>query len=292
MIEPIPKLRGDYARIQRDHGDKRPPERLRAHFVLERDLARRLKSVSKAERAAIYTEVYNELFRSLPDHPQHSKRNQPSGRDVRQPLAWLRPFLDRDSSFVEIGCGDAAASFALAEHTREVIGADVQQDLIDFSKAPSNFRFVKVVDGTTLPLPSASVDVVSSDQLLEHLHPEDAIAQLREVARILKPGGVYVCTTPSAATGPHDITMYFGYCATGLHLHEYTYRELQALFRAAGFTRLQPAVRMRGRQAIVPLWLLISIEWLFLRLPRSLRTRLAAARSVQSVFGINAIART
>jgi SAM-dependent methyltransferase len=40
---------------------------------------------------------------------------------------------------------------------------------------------------------------------MEHLHVEDAEAQLQEIHRVLRPGGHYVCTTPSVITGPHDI---------------------------------------------------------------------------------------
>jgi hypothetical protein len=30
-----------------------------------------------------------------------------------------------------------------------------------------------------------------------------------EINRILKPGGQYLCATPSRVTGPHDISVFF-----------------------------------------------------------------------------------
>jgi hypothetical protein len=33
---------------------------------------------------------------------------------------------------------------------------------------------------------------------MEHLHPEDAFEQLRNIIRALAPGGRYVCITPTA----------------------------------------------------------------------------------------------
>jgi predicted SAM-dependent methyltransferase len=53
--------------------------------------------------------------------------------------------------------------------------------------ASSNFRFVKT-SGVEIPLADASVGLAHSDQLMEHLHIDDAEPQLREVYRILKPG--------------------------------------------------------------------------------------------------------
>ena len=47
--------------------DERSPERLRVHYELERRLADRLRNGTREERAALYGEVYEELFRSLPD---------------------------------------------------------------------------------------------------------------------------------------------------------------------------------------------------------------------------------
>ena len=44
-----------------------------------------------------------------------------------------------------------------------------------------------VSDITAVPLPSESVDVISCDQVLEHL--PDPVDAIREIARLLKPGG-------------------------------------------------------------------------------------------------------
>ncbi len=43
-----------------------------------------------------------------------------------------------------------------------------------------------------MPFDSDSIDLVISNQLMEHLHPDDAYDQLREVYRVLRDGGRYV----------------------------------------------------------------------------------------------------
>ncbi len=45
-------------------------ERLRAHYEMDRHLASKLREADKSERRQLYTTVYDELFRSVPDHPQ------------------------------------------------------------------------------------------------------------------------------------------------------------------------------------------------------------------------------
>jgi len=49
--------------------------------------------------------------------------------------------------------------------------------------------------GESIPWPDASFDVVTADNVLEHL--DDPTAVLREVARVLKPGGVFLAKTPN-----------------------------------------------------------------------------------------------
>jgi hypothetical protein len=83
--------------------------------------------------------------------------------------------------------------------------------------------------------------------LMEHLHPDDAMEQLRSIADALRPGGRYICITPNRLTGPHDISAGFDDEARGFHLREYTYRELACAFRRAGFRRVRVVESMHGR---------------------------------------------
>jgi SAM-dependent methyltransferase len=189
------QLKPNYTAIQKRWGDSRTPERLIAHYELERRLADRLRAGSQGERSGLYGEVYSKLFDSLPDHPQKISSGLPARRVVDR-TRLLGPLLKQDAVYLEVGCGNAALPFAIAGFAGEVLGLDVTDALIDFTAAPSNFRFVKT-EGVEIPLADSSVDLAHSDQLMEHLHTEDAEPQLREINRILKPGGQYLCATPS-----------------------------------------------------------------------------------------------
>jgi SAM-dependent methyltransferase len=87
-------------------------------------------------------------------------------------------------------------------------------------------------------VPENSVDVAYSHQLMEHLHPDDALEQLQNIYQALKPGGIYICITPNRLSGPHDVSRYFDEVATGFHLKEYTVTELNDLFHAVGFSQV------------------------------------------------------
>ena len=280
------RLRPDYRTIQRRWNDTRSPDRLIAHYELERRLADRLRSAARDERSRLYAEVYSELFNSLPDHPQLRGGGRSRPERVARQVRLLKPLMTRGGVYLEIGAGDALLPYALSTIAREVLGLDVTDALVDFATAPANFRFVKT-DGVGIPLADNSVDLANSDQLMEHLHVDDARDQLREIHRVLRPGGRYVCTTPSIVTGPHDISALVDDVATGMHMREYDYRSLRALILAAGFRRVKfPLVIAGYRLATPPYWLLRGIERTLGQLPMHLRR----SQLVGALMGITAIA--
>lgn len=253
------------------NADARPMERIRAHYEIERRLADRLRHSNKAERATLYSQVYDELFKSIPDHSQHTRKVTTATREkeVARQLAVLSPFLKPDTVYLEVGCGDCHVAYAVARRVRRVYGVDVSNEIAKSNPGPSNFQLL-ISDGTSIP--ASHVDVIYSNQLMEHLHPDDAAEQLANISGALKPGGTYVCLTPSRLTGPHDVSKHFDRIATGFHLHEYTYRELIPLFRAAGFRRLRAILGAGHVHA--PLWTVVFIEWLAERVPSLTRLHL------------------
>lgn len=160
-MESASKLKPYYRKIQKLRNDARTPERLIAHYELERQLADRLRKSSREERAHLYTDLYSELFAKLPDHPQNTRKAEPKGARITNKVRFLRPFLKPDSVFLEIGCGDAALAMAVSANASEVIGLDVTDTLIDLTSAPRNFRFLKT-GGVDIDLPEESVDVAYS----------------------------------------------------------------------------------------------------------------------------------
>ncbi len=217
---------------------------LREQFAVEKELAARLRRAGTAERAALYGEVYDELFRRLPHQPQLAQRAAPEAQAELTSLqtALLEPFLSPETVFVEVGSGDSCLALHLASRVQRVVAVEASSEITRGIEAPPNFELV-LAKGPDSGLSQGFADLAFSCHFIEHLHPEDALIHAREMARILRPGGVYVCVTPNRIYGPHDVSRYFADQALGLHLREYTHGELARLLRKAGFARVG---RLRG----------------------------------------------
>ena len=62
--------------------DSRSPDRIRAHYEIERELSDRLREAPAERRLALYGEVYDELFERVPDHPMLSLAADGTARDA------------------------------------------------------------------------------------------------------------------------------------------------------------------------------------------------------------------
>jgi SAM-dependent methyltransferase len=269
----------------------RTSERLRRHYEVERELAGRLRRAPLAERKRLYAEVYDELFRRVPDHPQLTGRQDEASRkdDVQEQLRVLGRHLRPGSTFLEVGAGDCALSFEVARRVGRVYAVDVSEEITRELSPPANFELI-LSDGSSIPVEPGSVDLAYSNQLIEHLHPDDAAAQLRNIHRALAPGGEYLCVTPNRWYGPSDISMHFDDEATGFHLKEYTNAELARLCREVGFSRARSVVWLKWFGVTVPWWVPAGLEALLARLPRRLAKRLARGQ-LSRVLGITMVAR-
>jgi SAM-dependent methyltransferase len=282
-------LKSNYRDIQRFHRDPRTPDRLLAHYVLERQLAEQLREAPAEERTRVAGEVYSRLFAELPDHPTNAaveERPRPE-RAAR----YLLPHLGPDVRFLEIGTGDGSLARYLATKCKSVLAIDVTDALKPAANAPENFRFA-LTPGVTIDAEDGSIDLAFSNQVMEHLHPDDAAAQLREVHRVLRSGGLYICRTPHRMLGPSDISCYFDDVATGFHLKEYTFRELADLMKSTGFRSVRYRIEGAGRVWwAAPARIMIIAENTHALLPKGAREALKRNVIVSILLGINAIAR-
>ena len=94
---------------------------------------------------------------------------------------------------LDLGCGVGRFSRALAERFDAVAAIDVSEGMIqtalDANRDVDNLRFF-ATDGMFFPLDEDSVDFVFSYEVLQHMPSHDVIAaNLRETARVLRPGG-------------------------------------------------------------------------------------------------------
>jgi SAM-dependent methyltransferase len=267
--------------------ETRTLEQLRQHYDVERELADRLRHATKEQRRTLYSEVYDELFKRVPLHPQHTNKADPArlAADVAEKMEIVTPFLNKGAVFLEVGPGDCELAKTVAEKVARVLAIDVSDEITRKRELPGNLQLV-ISDGSSIPVEANSVDVAYSNQLMEHLHPDDALDQLRGLHAALKPGGVYICITPSRLTGPHDISCEFDREATGFHLKEYTVGNLAALFRQVGFAQVRIIFGGRGKFMLLPAWTATIFENLLAVLPHALRKAVALRPPFRWLFGV------
>jgi SAM-dependent methyltransferase len=181
--------------------------------------------------------MYQELFRAVPDHPRLTRRAdfQLTKQANQSKLRLLDRFLSTSTVFAEFGSGDCLFTAEAAQHVKFVYAVDISDQRGSDFRTAANLKLV-IYDGYEMPdIEPSSVDVCFSDELIEHLHPEDIQIHLNHVHQILKPGGVYVFRTPHAQSGPDDVSRFFSTVAEGFHLKEWTYAELLPVLRNLGF---------------------------------------------------------
>jgi SAM-dependent methyltransferase len=218
-----------------------PPNRklsdLENHYLIERGIAEKIKNSGPEERKAIYATMYQDLFTHVPDHPRLTRReNEEETMKVNnEKYNLIKRYISKNTVFVEFAPGDCKFSLELTKHVKFVYGIDISDQRNLKQIFPDNFELV-VYDGYSLDkIKENSIDIVFSDQLIEHIHPDETKSHFQLVHRILKNGGIYIFMTPHALSGPHDISEYFSDEPNGFHLKEWTYSELREMLDKSDF---------------------------------------------------------
>ncbi|MEL7038719.1 MAG: class I SAM-dependent methyltransferase [Cyanobacteria bacterium J06592_8] len=234
--------------------DQRSLEQIKEHYEIEKKLFSQLRNSTQGERKELYTKLYDELFEKVRDHPLLTRRSDSEATNwiVDQRMQLLGRFLTPETIYLEVGPGDCSVALDVAKRVKKVYAADVSTEITKRPDLPNNFELI-ISDGCSIPAPENTVNVAYSHQLMEHLHPEDALDQLQNICKALAPGGIYICITPNRLSGPHDISQYFDEVATGVHLKEYTVTELDKLFIQAGFSSVKWVKSKKNMHIEIPL---------------------------------------
>lgn len=144
---------------------------------------------------------------------------------------------------LDVGCGDGRTVEALAMLGWDAEGVDF--DAAAVRRAAARGLRVRAGSLEDARYPDASFDAVGMSHVIEHL--PDPPATLREVRRVLRPGGQLVLATPNAASLGHRR---FGRNWRGLepprHLQVYTAAALRRAAEAAGLAVVSLESRALG----------------------------------------------
>src|SRR5947208_349797 len=112
-------------------------------------------------------------------------------------LRFLADYLPRETPvrILDAGCGTGALLEALRHDPgRESVGLDFAEAALQFCRQRGYDRLVRG-DLEALPFADARFDAVTALDVLEHVPDDHAAA--REIARVLRPGGVLVASVPA-----------------------------------------------------------------------------------------------
>jgi 2-polyprenyl-3-methyl-5-hydroxy-6-metoxy-1,4-benzoquinol methylase len=189
--------------------------------------------------------VHDEIWGALPEerlgpHPQ-------AHDDVLRSLETSLHEAGRgEGRLLDLGSGDGALAWRLAEQGAVVTGVDPSPAAIERARAahPEMSWALPSEDGR-LPFPDACFDVVTCVHVLEHV--ADTQSLMSEVRRVLASGGLFVAAVPnhgriqSALAALTSFERHFDPLEPVLRF--YTARSLRALLEAFAFERIETATR-------------------------------------------------
>ena len=97
---------------------------------------------------------------------------------------------------LDLGCGDGHLMAIILSHVgpRDLVGTDIDPSETAMAAQSKIYRELVTAAGDRLSLPDNHFDFVFSNSVLEHI--ENIDGTLREVARLLCPGGRFIFTVP------------------------------------------------------------------------------------------------
>jgi SAM-dependent methyltransferase len=139
---------------------------------------------ARAPAAEVYTQR---------DNP--AREAQFAARTAAREGAFFLPYLAPGMRLLDVGSGPGSITLGLAELVApaEVVGVDLQSSQVERARALAVERGVatarfEVANVYALPFPDASFDAAFAQMVLMHLR--EPVRALREVRRVLRPGGV------------------------------------------------------------------------------------------------------
>jgi SAM-dependent methyltransferase len=151
--------------------------------------------------------------------------------------------ITRDDTVMDVGCGIGRVARYVAPRCKRLWAVDASPRMLEMARgrlsALDNVEYTRC-EGTTIPgVADGSVDVVYSLLVLQHLEREDAFLLLRDIRRILRPGGTGYFTFPNLLSDVYfdGFVRYAesGETANPVRARIYTPQEADRIVRGAGF---------------------------------------------------------
>lgn len=216
-------------------------EMILQHWELEKKLTQEILQSTLEARWETFERCYTTLYSELEWLNRLTNSGKKEENLARKYAQWIQLIGTLPKKIYEVGSGKGELIYYLASQGYECRATEVSRERgKKWTDDLPNLSW-GISDGVHLERfePENHYDIVISDQVVEHLHPDDLVDHFRGVLNILVPGGRYIFCTPHIHKGPSDISWVFN-CQKpmGMHLKEYTYRELTQKLKQAGFQHI------------------------------------------------------
>lgn len=106
---------------------------------------------------------------------------------------WIPEGVER---LLDLGCAAGHDTAWFSRKAREAFGLDYSESAVE--EARRSYPHIEFIRGSSASLPFEDnfFDVVTFIEVLEHLPEQDERPTLREIHRVLKPGGILILSTP------------------------------------------------------------------------------------------------
>lgn len=136
-------------------------------------------------------------------------------------------------TLADVGCGDGKNIKPYLKFCSKIVGLDKSME--DLKKAQKTGIDVINGDAQNLPFSNEAFEIVTSFHVIEHL--KDDLNHLREIFRILKPGGFSIIVTPNLERLTSKLL--FRKELPQEHLREYTLKGLSNILQQVNFVSFE-----------------------------------------------------
>jgi methionine biosynthesis protein MetW len=166
------------------------------------------------------------------------------------------PLLRGGERLLDVGCWNGHFLQQVQEtgKYRVLCGVDIVPEAVSMARSKGFDAHIVDLNSDGLPFPDRSVDAVTMLGVLEHVF--DPYSMVREVWRVLKPGGDFVVAVPNTGSFTNRIRILLGRIPVtsldpgwdGGHLHYFTAHALNTFLAQEGFKVLDRKVTGGARQ--------------------------------------------
>lgn len=155
------------------------------------------------------------------------------------------------NKLLDVGFGAGTILKAAREKKWDVFGVEVSKPAIEYAKSQGFEVFHGELQKA--PYPENSFDVVTASEIIEHL--SDTKSVLQGVFRILRPGGLFWATSPSARGLTYQaIGLSWTNVAPPEHIQLFSKQGINKMLREIGFTKIEVKTHALNPFEIINFW--------------------------------------